>query len=126
MLFRSFAPASTALPHVKAGTLRALAASGAQRTNIAPALPTVAETGLAGFETSVWIGLLAPAATPLEIVERLNKEIARVLAQPEIKNQFASQGIDPMGGTPEQFAAYIREETTKWARVVQASGSKLD
>jgi tripartite-type tricarboxylate transporter receptor subunit TctC len=121
-----FSPASTALPHIKAGTLRALASSGAQRTASAPELPTIAEAGLPGFETTVWFGLLAPANTPRDIVERLNKEVGRALNDADVKKQFATQGIDAMGGTPEQFAAYIRDETAKWARVVQASGAKLD
>ena len=121
-----FAPASTALPHIKAGTLRALAASSAQRTNAAPDLPTIAESGLPGFETSVWFGWLAPAATPRELIERINRETTRALADADVKKQFAAQGIDALGGTPEQFAAYIREETAKWARVVRASGAKLD
>jgi tripartite-type tricarboxylate transporter receptor subunit TctC len=121
-----FAPASTALPHIKAGTLRALASSGAQRAGAAPDLPTIAESGLPGFDTSLWFGLLAPVATPREIVDRLNREVARVLAEPAVRSQFAAQGIDVMSGTPEQFAAHIREETAKWARVVQASGAKID
>jgi Uncharacterized protein conserved in bacteria len=121
-----FSPASTALPHIKAGTLRALAASSARRTSVAPDLPTVAESRLPGFETSVWFGLLAPAATPRDIIERLNKEVARAIGDGEVKKQFATQGIDAMGGTPEHFATYIREETAKWARVVQVSGARLD
>jgi len=121
-----FAPASTALPHIKAGTLRALASSGVARAAAAPDLPTIAESGLPGFDTSLWFGLLAPASTPRDIVLRLNREIARVLAEPEVKAQLAGQGIDPMNGTPEQFAAHIREETMKWARVVQASGARID
>src|SRR4051812_1568148 len=121
-----FAPSSTALPHMKAGTLRGLASSGAQRTSAAPDLPTIAEAGLPGFETSVWFGLLAPAATPRDIVERVNRETLRALGDADVKKQFAAQGIDAMGGTPDQFAAYIREETAKWARVVQASGAKID
>ena len=121
-----FAPASTALPHIKAGTLVALASSGAERAGIAPDLPTIAESGLPGFDTSLWFGVLAPAATPREIVGRLNREIARVLAVPEVRSQLAAQGIDTLGGTPEQFAATIREETAKWARVVQASGARID
>jgi tripartite-type tricarboxylate transporter receptor subunit TctC len=121
-----FSPASTALPHIKAGTLRALGVSSARRTAIAPDLPTIAESGLAGFETSVWFGLLAPAGTPRDIIERLNREVARALADADVQRQFATQGIDALGGTPDQFAAYIREETAKWARVVQASGAKID
>ena len=121
-----FAPASTALPHIKAGTLKVLAVSSAKRTESSPDLPTIAESGLAGFETSVWFGLLAPAGTPKEIIERLNREANRALADPAVKTQFTAQGIDAMGGTPEQFATYIRDETAKGARVVQASGAKID
>jgi tripartite-type tricarboxylate transporter receptor subunit TctC len=95
-----FSPASTALPHIKAGTLRALAASSARRTSVAPDLPTVAESGLPGFETSVWFGLLAPAATPRDIIERLNKEVARAIGDGEVKKQFATQGIDAMAARP--------------------------
>ena len=121
-----FAPASTALPHIKAGTLKVLAVSSAKRTGSSPELPTIAESGLPGFETSVWFGLLAPAGTPRDIIERLNREANRALADPTVKTQFAAQGIDGMGGTAEQFAAYIKDETAKWARVVQASGAKID
>jgi tripartite-type tricarboxylate transporter receptor subunit TctC len=121
-----FAPASTALPHIKAGTLKVLAVSSARRSDSAPELPTIAESGLAGFETSVWFGLLAPAGTPKDIIDRLNREANRALADPAVKTQFAAQGIDAMGGTPEQFGAYIRDETAKWARVVQVSGATID
>ena len=121
-----FAPASTALPHIKAGTLKALAVSSAKRTGSSPELPTIAESGLPGFETSVWFGLLAPTGTPRDIIERLNREANRAIADPAVKTQFAAQGIDGMGGTAEQFAAYIKDETAKWARVVQASGAKID
>ena len=121
-----FAPASTALPHIKAGTLKVLAVSSAKRTGASPELPTIAESGLPGFETAVWFGLLAPAGTPRDIIERLNREANRALADPAVKTQFAAQGIDGMGGTAEQFAAYIKDETAKWARVVQASGAKID
>ena len=121
-----FAPASTALPHIKAGTLKVLAVSSAKRTGSSPELPTIAESGLPGFETSVWFGLLAPTGTPRDIIERLNREANRALADPAVKTQFAAQGIDGMGGTAEQFAAYIKDETAKWARVVQASGAKID
>lgn len=121
-----FSPASTVLPHVRAGTLRALASSGMHRASAMPDLPTITESGLPGFETSVWLGLLAPAATPREIVERLNEETAQALAAADVRIQLAAQGIDPMGGTPQQFAAYIRQETEKWARVVQAAGVRFD
>jgi tripartite-type tricarboxylate transporter receptor subunit TctC len=121
-----FSPVSTVLQHVKAGTLKGIASTGLERASATPELPTIAESGLPGFETSVWFGLLAPAATPREIIERLSRETARVLAGADIKTQFAVQGIDTMSATPEQFADYVRQETAKWARVVQASGAKVD
>jgi tripartite-type tricarboxylate transporter receptor subunit TctC len=121
-----FSPASTVLQHIKAGTLKGLASTGLERASATPELPTIAESGMPGFETSVWFGLLAPAATPRDIVERLHRETARVLAGADVKAQFAVQGIDTMSATPEQFGAYIRQETAKWARVVQASGARVD
>jgi tripartite-type tricarboxylate transporter receptor subunit TctC len=121
-----FSPASTVLPHIKAGTLRALASTGAKRTPAAPDLPTIAESGLPGYECSIWFGLFAPAATPRGIVDRLNREATRASASPELKALFAAQAIDTLSGTPEQFGAYVRTEIQKWARVVEASGARLD
>jgi tripartite-type tricarboxylate transporter receptor subunit TctC len=121
-----FSPASTVLPYIKAGKLRALASTGSKRTPAAPELPTLAESGLPGYETSIWFGLFAPAGTPREIVERLSKEAARATASPELKAQFAAQAIDVMTGTPEQFAAYVRREIEKWARLVETSGAGVD
>ena len=121
-----FSPASTVLQQVRAGNLRALATTTLQRAAVAPDLPTVAETGLSGYETSVWFGLMAPAATPRDIVERIAREVARVLAGAEVRTQLATQGIDIMPGGSTEFAATIRQETEKWARVVQASGAKVD
>jgi tripartite-type tricarboxylate transporter receptor subunit TctC len=122
----TFSPASTVLPHIKAGTLRALASTGARRATAAPDLPTVAESGFPGFETAVWFGLLAPASTPGDIIERLASAVAEARTAEDVKAQFATQGIDPMTGGPKEFAAYIRSETEKWAKVVQASGARVD
>lgn len=121
-----FSPASSVLPHVKSGRLRALAVTTAARLPTLPDLPTVAESGLPGYETVTWFGFVVPAATPRDIVVRLNAEIGRVLAQPEVRQQFAGQGIDVIGGTPEEFAAYIRAEIVKWARVIKASGARAE
>jgi tripartite-type tricarboxylate transporter receptor subunit TctC len=121
-----FSPASTALPHIQAGALKALAASGAQRAGILPKLPTIAESGLAGFDTAVWFGLLAPAATPHDIVERLSAAINQALAAADVKAQFVVQGIDPLGGTPVAFARYIGQETDKWSKLIRASGATVD
>jgi tripartite-type tricarboxylate transporter receptor subunit TctC len=121
-----FSPASTVLPHVKSGRLRALAVTTSARMPSLPELPTVAESGLPGFETVTWFGFLVPATTPREIVSKLNAEIVKVLAQPEARQQFATQGIDIIGGTPEQFAAYIRDDIVKWTRVIRESGARAE
>src|SRR5262249_50023176 len=121
-----FAPVSTALAHVKAGTVRALAATSAQRTPVAPEIPTMIELGYPGFEAGVWVGLLVPAATSRDIVEQLAAAVARAQAAPEVKAQFAAQGIDLLSGGPEPFARHIASETAKWAKVIEASGAKPD
>ncbi len=121
-----FSPASTVLPYIKAGTLRALASTGAKRTAAAPDLPTIAESGLPGFETSVWMGLLAPAGTPSDVIEKLDKALTAALASPDIKAQFATQGVDEIGLGPKEFGTYIRAETDKWAKAVKAAGVKID
>ena len=112
------------LPQVKAGNLRALAVTGAKRSPLAPNLPTVSETGLAGFEVSTWLGFLAPAGTPREVVKKWHQEIARILQLPEIRERQISQGIDPVGSTPEYFAEFIKAEIAKWGSMVKQAGIK--
>ncbi len=121
-----FSPASTVLAHIQNGSLKALAVSSSRRAGFLPALPTVSESGLAGFDTSVWCGLLAPAATPRDIVERLAQATNQALAAADVKAQLAAQGIDPLGGTPAEFARYISQETDKWSRLAQATGAKIE
>ena len=121
-----FSPSSTVLPHVASGRLRALAVTTAARLASLPDLPTVAESGLKGYETITWFGFVAPAKTPQAIVARLNAEITKVLALPEVRQQFAVQGIETIGGTPEHFASYIRDDIAKWAKVIRLSGAKAD
>ena len=121
-----FSPSSSVLPHVKTGRLRALAVTTASRLPSLPDLPTVAESGLKGYETITWFGVVAPAKTPPAIIMRLNAEITKVLALPDVRNQFAIQGIEVIGGTPEQFALYIRDEIAKWAKVIRLSGVKAE
>jgi len=120
-----FTPASTVVSHVRAGTLRALGVIGRQRIAALPEVPTLAEAGVAGFEAGLWFGLNAPAGTPRAIIERLNREVARVLALPELRAQLGAQTIEPAPGTAEQFGVLIRQETEKWSRVVQAAGVKV-
>lgn len=121
-----FGIGSAVMPEVKNGRLRAIAVTTTARLPALPEVPTVAESGLPGFEAVTWFGFVAPAGTPREIVARLNAEVTRVTALPEVKQQLTSQSIDPMSSTPEQFSAYIRDEIAKWARVVKTSGARAE
>jgi tripartite-type tricarboxylate transporter receptor subunit TctC len=123
----SFSSVPTALPHIKSGRLRALAVTLLARSATLPDLPTVQEAaGLKGFEISLWQGIVAPAATPRAIVLKLNQQIAASLRTPDLKSKLAAQGLEAIGNTPEQFAAYIRSEIEKWTKVVKASGAQRD
>ena len=115
-----------AMPQVKAGKLRALAVTSLTRSAAAPEIPTVAESGLPGYEATAWQGVLAPAATPRDIIVKINTEIVRVIKQPEVRRQLADQGYEPVGNSPEQFAAYIKSEILKWTRVIKAAGLKAE
>jgi tripartite-type tricarboxylate transporter receptor subunit TctC len=121
-----FTPASTVVPHVKAEKLRALGVIGRRRLAALPDVPTLAESGVPGFEASLWFGLNVPGATPAPVVQRLSKEALRVIALPELTAQLAAQSIEPTPGTSEQFAALVRQETEKWARVVRIAGVKIE
>ena len=119
----------SALPHIKAGKLKALAVTSATRSAAVPELPTIAEAGgpaLKGYEASSWFGLLAPAGTPMEVVNRLQQETAKALATPALKERLLAQGAIPGGMSPAEFARFIEAETKKWAQVVKASGAKVD
>jgi tripartite-type tricarboxylate transporter receptor subunit TctC len=119
----------SALPHIRSGRLTALAVTSSARSAALPELPTVEEAGgavLKGFEASSWFGLLAPAGTPVDIVNRVQAESAKALASPAIKERLQSQGAVPSGMTSAEFARHIAAETAKWARVVRASGAKVD
>ena len=115
-----------ALPNAKAGKLRALATTGAKRTTAAPELPTVAEAALPNFEMSLWYGLLAPANTPPAIIQQLQGEIARIVALPAVSQQWAALGVEPVSTTPEQFAAYLKDDIAKWQKILRDSGAKMD
>ena len=109
-------------PQVKSGRLRGLAVTGATRSVALPALPTVAESGLPGYAVTVWFGLLAPAKTPTDIINRLQSEIARGMKTSAVRDRLTGMGADPSGNTPEEFAAFLRAEIAKWGKVVKAAG----
>jgi tripartite-type tricarboxylate transporter receptor subunit TctC len=115
-----------ALPHVKAGKLRALAVSTAARAPSAPQVPPMAEAGVPGYDVEVWFGVVAPARTPPEVIAILNAEINRVLALPQVKSRFADQGVRTIGGTPEQFGAYLRGQIARWSKVVKEAGIHVE
>jgi tripartite-type tricarboxylate transporter receptor subunit TctC len=121
-----FTPASTVVPHVKAGKLRALAAIGQQRLAALPELPTLTESGIAGFEESLWFGFNAPARTPPYIVERLSAETIRVLNLPEVKTQLDAQSIAALPGASGRYRALIKRDTEKWAEVIRTGAVKIE
>jgi tripartite-type tricarboxylate transporter receptor subunit TctC len=113
-------------PHVKAGKLRAIAVTSAKRSPALPNVPTVAESGVPGYEATSWFALYATGGTPQPIVDRLNAEVVKILAMPEVKKQMADQGAEPNPEKPAQLAAFMKSETAKWAKVVKASGATVD
>src|SRR5438552_744737 len=115
-----------AAPHIKSGRLRALAVIAPQRLPALPEVPTVAEAGLPDFEVTTWYGVLAPAGTPRPVVARLNGELVKILYSPDMKDKLSAIGTDPVTSTPEEFAAYLRQETAKWADVVRKAGLNAD
>lgn len=114
------------LPLTRAGKLRALAVTGAQRSPAEPALPTVAESGVPGYQASNWYGFAAPAKTPRAIIVKLNQEFARILAAPEVREKLLNVGMEPTTTTPEQYTEFVKAEITKWARVVKNAGIRPD
>ena len=121
-----FAPIVAVLPQVKAGRLRALGVTSAKRSAAAPDLPTLAETGLTGYEISSWFGLFVPASTPAAVVDKLFKETNRVLKSPDVIERFAKEGAEPVGSTPAEFNNYVRTEFVKYNKVIKDNGIKAD
>jgi tripartite-type tricarboxylate transporter receptor subunit TctC len=113
----SFSSPLTALPHIKSGKLRALATTGAQRSALLPELPTIADAGVPGYEVISWFGMLAPAATPRPIVDRLHAQIVRSLQMPDVKERCAAVGLELVGSTPAELNAFVRQDMAKWAKV---------
>lgn len=114
----------SAQPHIKSGRLRALGVTGSKRAPGADTIPTIAEAGVPGYEAVQWYGVLAPAATPRDIVTKLHAGVVRALQNPEVRQRLLNDGAEPVGSSPEEFAAYLRAETAKWAKVIQAAGIK--
>jgi tripartite-type tricarboxylate transporter receptor subunit TctC len=116
----------SSLPHIRAGKLRALAVTGAKRSQLLPDLPTIAEAGIPGYDSYVWFGVVAPAGTPPEIIARLNAALVKTAATPSFRDRLTEQGYDVLSSTPEQMANSIRGEIAKWGKIVKASGAKVD
>ena len=123
MMFDTIA---TMAPSVEAGLVRALGTTGEERSPILPDVPTISEAGVPGFRASGWVGIMAPAATPKPIVERLNAEIGKILNSAEIKESWAKQGVTPLSMTAPEFGAFITAEIDKWAKVAQTAGVKIN
>jgi tripartite-type tricarboxylate transporter receptor subunit TctC len=119
-----FAPASSVMQHVRAGKLKALAVTSTRRTAVAPDLPTLDELGLKGFDTSVWIGLVAPARTPPDVAAKLRAAAHSALDSPEVENVFKAQGIDVVKTSQDEFSRHLRSEATRWSKVIQTTGIK--
>jgi tripartite-type tricarboxylate transporter receptor subunit TctC len=117
---------ASSMGHVRAGRIRALAVTTAKRSALAPELPTIAESGLPGFDISTWFGIFVPSGTPHEVVDRLHAQFIRALAAPDVRERMLALGAEPVGNSPEEFSAYIRAEADKYARVVKASGARAD
>ena len=113
------------LPQVKAGKIRALAVTPAKRSPAAPDIPTIAESGVPGYASTAWFGLVAPAATPKDVIAKLSAETARILQMPDVKARLSDLGAEPVGSTPEQFAAHIKAEIAKWAKVIKDAHVEL-
>ncbi|GAB7550450.1 tripartite tricarboxylate transporter substrate binding protein [Cupriavidus sp. 8B] len=122
----TFDSISTSMPHIRSGRLKALAVTSAKRAALAPDVPTLAEAGVPGFDINGWYAVLAPAGTPPAIVERLSKEIAAVLTQPDLRANLAANGYEPVGSTPAALGAHIDAEITRWSKVVKESGARLE
>jgi tripartite-type tricarboxylate transporter receptor subunit TctC len=123
-LFMASVP--TALPHIKSGKLRAIAVSSAKRVGDLPQVPTIGESGYKGFDATTWFGVLAPAGTPKDIVARLNGEINKALKAPDVQKRIDDEGGEAVGSTPEQFAQLMKDDFTRWGKVVKESGAKVD
>ncbi len=117
---------TTMAGQVRAGKVRALGTTGKKRSSVMPEVPTIAEAGVPGYEATIWLGLMAPAKTPRPVLEKLNAEVNRIINSPEVKDNWAKQGAQPMGMSIEEFDKFLRADIAKWAKVVKLSGAKVD
>ena len=122
----TFDSISTSIPHIRSGRLHALAVTSAKRSALAPEIPTVQEQGLKDFDITGWYALIAPAGTPANITQKMSKEIASALRQPALQTQLAAGGYEPVGSSPEALQTHINSEIDRWAKVVKATGARID
>jgi tripartite-type tricarboxylate transporter receptor subunit TctC len=123
LIFSDMAPF---VPYVKTGKLRVLAVTTAQRSRLYPELPTIAESGVPGYDLAGWYGVVAPTGTPRPIIERLHAEFTKAMRSPDMAERYVSLGVEPVESTPEQFGAYMRAELAKWGDIVKRSGTKVE
>jgi tripartite-type tricarboxylate transporter receptor subunit TctC len=121
-----FDAVTTMTEQVKAGKVKAIATTGRQRSDVLPDVPTMAEAGVPGYESTIWLGLMAPKGTPKAVVDRLNEAVSKIVSQPEVKQLWAKQGAVPLVMTPEVFDKYARDDISKWAKVIKTAGIKAD
>ncbi len=114
------------LPHVRGGKVKAIAVTSQKRSELAPEVPTVIESGVPGYEVNVWFGVVAPSNAPRDVISKLNAEINKIIAMPDVRQRFTNGGVTPIGGTAEQFTDHIRNEVAKWGKVVKATGARVE
>jgi tripartite-type tricarboxylate transporter receptor subunit TctC len=125
-VYMTFGTSLSVVPHIRSGRLRALAMTGAKRSPAYPEIPTVAESGVPGYEASLWYGFVGPARMPPDIVKRLNVEIVSIVAMPEIRERLLGQGVDPQTNTPEEFSRLLVSDLARWAKVVERAGVRAE
>ena len=121
-----FSPVTIVIPHITSGKLRALGITTAKRSKLVPEMPTIAESGIPGYEVTQWYGMQAPAGTPKEVIAKINSEVRKILTMPDIIEKLATLGAEPAPSSPEGMASYVKSEVEKWSRVVRTSGAKAD
>ena len=117
---------TTMAPNIRAGKVKAMGTTGSKRSSVLPEVPTLSEAGVPGYETVIWIGVMAPTGTPKAVVDKLNADIVKIIGSPDIREAWAKQGAQPMIMTPDQFGEFLKKDVVKWAKVVQVSGAKVD